>query len=360
MIVKRQSINTSLDCIVNFVDCTGEHSNSPTKWLFQRFPGARDSYDKACARAALKPGMVQFVRVDRQSGLKSLDGDLNIVNLAFREEIRSTVDPILIKDSFDKIKSAMNERNLKSIGVPYVRLPSSPLDERHLSQLINERFSGESTTAKFFKLPESQREKQTSKIVTVLESPALVSTLTNKAEIRDSAYSLAERLASRGWQVRTTGCDVFERHVSDGFRKAGGTSELFLPWQDFGSAKRVIAAPTARTMTRVGPTDLAVALTSKELSYRWPDLEDGYKSILASATMAVMGNDLKNKSDLIIFASTSEKTAKQRLVERLSQKLAIPCLKTEDTRRISMKQIDDLLSTRYDQASKRLGEPEIA
>lgn len=357
---KHLPINKNIDCIINFVDCTGAYQNSPSSWLFERFAGALQSYDKVCATGALQPGMVQFVRVDRKSGDRSSDEDLNVVNFAFRKDLRSEPDPSIFKIGLEKIKVAMDQRKLTGVAVPYVGLDSSKLDEKQLTRFVNDSFSNTKISASFFKLPTVRDEIKKSPIITVLESPAIGKAGLDRDKLRDSAHALAEGFVSKGWRLRTTGCAIFEKHMADGFKRAGGSSEIFLPWQDFEKGKPVIASPSARTLTRAGPSDLAIAITTREAEADWQQLEDGYKKVLASATQAIMGNDLKSKTDLVVFVSTNENTLKQSLARGLAHKANVPFISTRDPSTLTAERIQNALVSGRSQKISKSREPELA
>lgn len=99
---------------------------------------------------------------------------------------------------------------------------------------------------------------------------------------------IGERLAIRGWTLRSGGADGADRAFELGCEKASGKKEIFLPWQNFNGSSSQFFTPSPE----------AHALASSHPV--WNRLTDNVKLLHARNCHQVLGLDLNDPVSVLI------------------------------------------------------------
>lgn len=130
------------DCLINPVNCRGVMGAGLAKAMAERFPGILAPYKRACETGALKPGLVQMIRVDRASGQASKDGDLWICNLPTKDDWRAPSRLEWIETALAKLPDAFEKRGIRSVAVPMLGAGLGGLDWAEVHPVVERHLGG--------------------------------------------------------------------------------------------------------------------------------------------------------------------------------------------------------------------------
>jgi len=108
-------------------------------------------------------------------------------------------------------------------------------------------------------------------------------------DVMITMYHFAIRMAERGLVLRSGGADGADTAFECGARKAGGSTEIYLPWHGFNG----------RDSQFTRPTDAAQALAS-EIHPAWDRCSRGARMLHARNCHQVLGMDLATPSAFVV------------------------------------------------------------
>lgn len=148
---------TGAEVIVNPVNCRvdelyARHEKDPVRFptaqkglagVFEtRYPGAQGPLRRVCASGAMKPGMVQLVGVNRESGEKADKGsaDLLVAHLATKDHWQDPSRIEWVDRGLEKLAGAVEARGAKSVAIPMLGSGMGKLSWSDVRPLVEKHF----------------------------------------------------------------------------------------------------------------------------------------------------------------------------------------------------------------------------
>lgn len=134
--VKGNIIDADVDCIVNPVNCKGAMGAGLAKQIANAYPGVLEPYKRVCDEGTLRPGRIQFIRIDRFTGEKDPNSTFFVLNLPTKDDWRHPSKIEWIKEALEKVPDALVARGIKSIAFPKLGSGLGGLDWNEVRPLI--------------------------------------------------------------------------------------------------------------------------------------------------------------------------------------------------------------------------------
>ena len=308
-----------VECIVNPVN-TQAHLLKPGRQMGlagafeERFPDIQGPFKKACREGKFKPGGVQMIRVDRESGARDRGGDLVIANLATKDHWRDKSQPEWVDEGLRKLAGAIETRGIRSVALPmlgagYGGLPWEQVRgsiETHFGPLaekgVRVMVLGEGPEKERTPAPASASSPRSDHAEAEEATPPRYVTGIGSRKTPPRALgqmeALGKILGAEGAVLRSGAADGADSAFEKGWDAAGGRKEIFLPWDGFNDRHadgRQVFVPT------LGENAPEVKIASR-LHPAWERLGRGPRALMARNTNQIHGREVGTspRTDLVI------------------------------------------------------------
>lgn len=129
------------DCLVNPVNCRGVMGAGLAKAFREKYPAIMRPYVTACRQAALRPGKIQILQLDRTTGALSPTGDLFIANVPTKDDWRGQSQIGWIDEGLRKLAGALPERGIRSIAIPKLGAGLGGLPWPQVREVVEKHFA---------------------------------------------------------------------------------------------------------------------------------------------------------------------------------------------------------------------------
>lgn len=129
-------LDAKADAIINTVNTKGAMGAGLAKQVAQRYPAILEPYKTACHAGRLRPGGAQFLRVNRATGARDIDGDLWIINLATKDHWRDPSRIEWIEYAMANLGSALTRFGIRSVAIPKLGAGLGGLEWESVREII--------------------------------------------------------------------------------------------------------------------------------------------------------------------------------------------------------------------------------
>jgi O-acetyl-ADP-ribose deacetylase (regulator of RNase III) len=308
---------TDADMIVNPVNCVGAMGKGLALAFKKKYPAILEPYTNACKAGQMKPGSVQLIRINKETGERvrgeSTGPEVIVANVATKDDWRDPSQLSWVDTGLQKLAGAAEVKGVKSVAIPMLGSGLGGLDWKDVGQSVEKHFR-----------PLSERGV---KIVVLGEPPEhqMISAPASKGSIKvpegygegETYYAgigardtppvvlrkmedVGEILAKRGYTLRSGAAKGADSAFEAGADRAQGKKEIFLPWEGF---KPVKDGPIERFSDGVSVFS-EESPQHRDLAQKYhPNFEKlgrGGKSLMARNGSQMLGRDLTVPSKLVV------------------------------------------------------------
>jgi len=332
--------------IINPVNCVGAMGKGLALAFARKYPAILEPYKSACDKGLMKPGGVQLIGLD-DKGARTKLGDAHriVANVATKDHWRDPSRLEWVDTALEKLSRVAEEKALGSVGVPMLGAGLGGLPWPDVRASIEKHFRPRSEKGLGVVVfgeagPEAERAAQGASAPSGVSGPAYagIGARDTPPGALERIEKLAGALARKGYVMRSGGAKGADTAFETGARAAGGSVEIYLPWNGFNDRK-------------VNGRDVIAHVTDKHLdlakSYHpaWERLGRGPRNLMGRNASQMLGKDLDAPSALVVcWTKNGEVVGGTGQSLRMAMDKGVPVLNLGDPRlrTKSMKDLSEL------------------
>ena len=354
--------DTGAECIVNPVNCHA-HKLKPgwQKGLAgafeKRFPEVQEPFKAACEKGLFKPGGVQMIRVNRETGARDPEGHTVIANLATKDHWRDPSRMEWVDEGLGKLAAAVEKRGLRSVALPMLGAGLGGLPWEKVRASIETHFrplseKGVKVTV-LGEGPEKAPRGEEQGVKDHAKDDNIYVAGIGARDTPDTALAkmrgLGKMLANKGLVLRSGGAEGADSAFEEGWDSLSGRKEIFLGWPGFQGRRPDGKSVFHKEMTE-DTQEVQIARKYYEQAWNargqkdergrdsaspWMRLGRGGKSLMARNTNQMYGRDVgtSKMTDLVIcWTKNGETVGGTGQALRIAEDKKIPVLNLGDPR----------------------------
>jgi len=303
---------TDADLIINPVNCVGVMGKGLALAFKKKYPAILKPYVNACKEGAMKPGSVQLIRINKNTGERvrgeGSGPEVLVANLATKDHFRDNSQLEWVDTGLKKLAGAVEQKGVKSVAIPMLGAGLGGLDWKDVRKSVEKHFRPLSERGvKVIVLGEAEEHHKTTSPAVKLsdaygadeEYYAGIGARDTPATVCRKMEDVGEILAKRGYTLRSGAAKGADSAFEKGADRVAGKKEVFLPFDGFeperGGEKRYANGVNVFSEVTSKHIDLASRYHPK-----FESLGPGGKKLMGRNGSQMLGRDLKTPSKLVL------------------------------------------------------------